>query len=86
MGQKLDFNIEDAGLKIDGTAAIGSDASYSGTLNSDKITSATVKLRLAYINGPDTSVVSFVNHFTKTFGQLSTATENKGTSLPSGYH
>ena len=49
MGQKLDFNIEDAGLKIDGTAAIGSDASYSGTLNSDKITGGTISAsRLPY--------------------------------------
>ena len=49
MGQKLDFNIEDAGLKIDGAAAIGSDASYSGTLNSNKITGGTISAdRLPY--------------------------------------
>ena len=49
MGQKLDFNIEDAGLKIDGTAAIASDATYSGTLDSDKITGGTISAdRLPY--------------------------------------
>ena len=49
MEQKLDFNIEDSGLKIDGTAAIGSDASYSGTLDSDKITGGTISAsRLPY--------------------------------------
>lgn len=49
MGQKLDFNIEDAGLKIDGAAAIGSDASYSGTLDSNKITGGTISAdRLPY--------------------------------------
>ena len=49
MGQKLDFNIQDSGLKIYGTAAIGSDASYSGTLNSDKITGGTISAsRLPY--------------------------------------
>ena len=49
MGQKLDFNIEDSGLKVDGVAAIGSDATYSGTLNSDKITGGTISAsRLPY--------------------------------------
>ena len=57
MGQKLDFNIEDSGLKIDGTAAIGSDASYSGTLNSDKITGGTISAsRLPYTHNTDSAI------------------------------
>ena len=49
MGQKLDFNIEDSGLKIDGTSAIASDAQYSGTIDSDSITGGTISAdRLPY--------------------------------------
>tara|TARA_Y100001937_G_scaffold123130_1_gene185516 strand:+ start:224 stop:331 length:108 start_codon:yes stop_codon:yes gene_type:complete len=32
MGQKLDFNIEDAGLKIDGSDAIDASRNFEGAL------------------------------------------------------
>ena len=40
MGQKLDFNIEDAGIKIDGVQAVDSSANFSGAgIAAAKITS-----------------------------------------------
>ena len=41
MGQKLDFNIEDAGLKIDGTDAIDASRNFEGAVATGKITSGT---------------------------------------------
>ena len=42
MGQKLDFNIEDAGLKIDGTDAIDASRNFEGAVATGKITSVTM--------------------------------------------
>ena len=42
MGQKLDFNIEDAGLKIDGTDAIDASRNFEGAVSTGKITSGTL--------------------------------------------
>ena len=43
MGQKLDFNIEDAGIKIDGVQAVDSSANFQGAgIAAAKITSGTV--------------------------------------------
>ena len=50
MGQKLSFNIEDAGLSVDGTQAISSSGALDNvTIAADKITSGTVAAaRLPY--------------------------------------
>ena len=42
MGTKLDFNIEDAGLKIDGTDTIDSSRNFEGAVATDKVTSGTM--------------------------------------------
>ena len=42
MGQKVDFNIEDAGLKIDGTDAIDASRNFEGAVATGKITSGTL--------------------------------------------
>ena len=43
MGQKLDFNIEDEGIKIDGVQAVDSSANFQGAgIAAAKITSGTV--------------------------------------------
>lgn len=42
MGQKLDFNIEDSGLKIDGSDAIDASRNFEGSVDSDKIGSGTI--------------------------------------------
>ena len=42
MGTKLDFNIEDAGLKIDGTDTIDSSRNFQGAVATDKVTSGTM--------------------------------------------
>jgi len=42
MGQKLDFNIEDAGIKIDGTDAIDVNRNFEGAVATGKITSGTL--------------------------------------------
>jgi hypothetical protein len=49
MGQKLDFNIEDAGIKVDGTQVIDSSRGYQGTVASSKLGSGTISAdRLPY--------------------------------------
>ena len=49
MGQKLDFNIEDAGIKIDGTQVVDSSRNYQGAVASAKIGSGTISAdRLPY--------------------------------------
>lgn len=49
MGQKLDFNIEDAGIKIDGTQVVDSSRNYQGAVASGKIGSGTISAdRLPY--------------------------------------
>ena len=49
MGQKLDFNIEDAGLKIDGQDTIDVSKNFEGAMSTDKITSGTMgKARLPF--------------------------------------
>ena len=49
MGQKLDFNIEDSGIKVDGTQVIDSSRNYQGTVASNKIGSGTIaKSRLPF--------------------------------------
>ena len=49
MGQKLDFNIEDAGIKIDGTQVVDSSRGYQGTVASSKLGSGTISAdRLPY--------------------------------------
>lgn len=49
MGQKLDFNIEDAGLKIDGADAIDASRNFEGAVATGKITSGTMSsARLPY--------------------------------------
>jgi hypothetical protein len=49
MGQKLDFNIEDAGIKIDGTQAIDSSRAFQGSVSTDKLGSGTIaKSRLPF--------------------------------------
>ena len=42
MGQKLDFNIEDSGLKIDGTDTIDASRNFEGAVATGKITSCTI--------------------------------------------
>jgi hypothetical protein len=42
MGQKLDFNIEDSGLKIDGTDTIDASRNFEGAVATGKITSGTI--------------------------------------------
>ena len=42
MGQKLDFNIEDSGLKIDGTDPIDASRNFEGAVATGKITSGTI--------------------------------------------
>ena len=42
MGQKLDFNIEDSGLKIDGSDAIDASRNFEGAVATGKITSGTI--------------------------------------------
>ena len=42
MGQKLDFNIEDAGIKIDGAQVVDSSRNYQGTVASGKIGSGQI--------------------------------------------
>ena len=42
MGQKLDFNIEDSGLKIDGSDVIDATRNFEGSVASDKIGSGTI--------------------------------------------
>ena len=37
MGQKLDFNIEDAGLKIDGSDVIDASRNFEGSVASDRL-------------------------------------------------
>lgn len=50
MGQKLNFNIEDAGLSVDGSEKFDSTgAAQSITISADKITSGTItSARLPY--------------------------------------
>lgn len=49
MGQKLDFNIEDSGIKVDGTQVIDSNRNYQGAVASGKIGSGTIsKARLPF--------------------------------------
>ena len=49
MGQKLDFNIEDAGIKIDGTQVVDSGRNYQGTVASSQLGSGTISAdRLPY--------------------------------------
>jgi hypothetical protein len=42
MGQKLDFNIEDSGLKIDGSDAIDASRNFEGAVASDRLGSGTI--------------------------------------------
>tara|TARA_B100000497_G_C7533249_1_gene323257 strand:+ start:355 stop:576 length:222 start_codon:yes stop_codon:yes gene_type:complete len=42
MGQKLDFNIEDSGLKIDGADTIDASRNFEGAVATGKITSGTM--------------------------------------------
>ena len=42
MGQKLDFNIEDSGLKIDGSDVIDASRNFEGAVATNKITSGTL--------------------------------------------
>ena len=49
MGQKLDFNIEDAGIKIDGADVIDASRNFEGSVASNKIGSGTIaKARLPF--------------------------------------
>ena len=49
MGQKLDFNIEDSGIKVDGTQVIDSNRNYQGLVSSGNIGSGTIaKARLPF--------------------------------------
>ena len=49
MGHKLDFNIEDAGIKIDGAQVVDSSRNYQGQVASGKIGSGTIgKARLPF--------------------------------------
>ena len=49
MGQKLDFNIEDAGLKIDGSDVIDASRNFEGSVASDRLGSGTIpKARLPF--------------------------------------
>ena len=49
MGQKLDFNIEDAGLKIDGSDVIDASRNFEGAVASDRLGSGTIpKARLPF--------------------------------------
>lgn len=44
MGQKLDFNIEDAGIKIDGADVIDASRNFEGSVATDKIASGTIEI------------------------------------------
>ena len=49
MGQKLDFNIEDAGIKIDGADVIDASRNFEGSVATDKIGSGVIaKARLPF--------------------------------------
>jgi hypothetical protein len=49
MGQKLDFNIEDAGLKIDGSDVIDASRNFEGAVATNKIGSGIIaKARLPF--------------------------------------
>ena len=49
MGQKLDFNIEEAGIKIDGADVIDASRNFEGSVASDRLGSGTIaKARLPF--------------------------------------
>jgi len=49
MGQKLDFNIEDAGIKIDGADVIDASRNFEGSVAANKVGSGTIaKARLPF--------------------------------------
>jgi|TARA_B110000305_G_C19452469_1_gene648795 hypothetical protein len=49
MGQKLDFNIEDAGIKIDGVQAVDSSGGFQGaSMAATKLTGTIASARLPH--------------------------------------